>query len=111
MDKRVSLRSRLDERSQRAQGLQSNGKEMSGGGARQSQTSRSPSGEKCPSARARGPVAGSGRGSRATILVPQRRKRWRSGSEKVTHTKERRPGVHSFEALAELFTLTLICQD
>lgn len=39
MDKRVSLWSRLDERSQRAQGLQSNVKEMSGGGSRQSQTS------------------------------------------------------------------------
>lgn len=42
MDKRVSLWSRLDERSQRAQGLQSNVKEMSGGGSRQSRTSPSP---------------------------------------------------------------------
>lgn len=32
MDKRVSLWSRLDERSQRAQGLQPNGKEMRGEG-------------------------------------------------------------------------------
>lgn len=32
MDKRVSLWSRLDERSQRARGLQPNVKEMSGGG-------------------------------------------------------------------------------